>query len=330
MSDFDFNNKDKDKNQGQYYNNYGWQNDDFQNQHSDKQKKKRSLKVVAIVLCVAIFSVIIGLATVGVVGILHYGDGFVSGSAEPSQGVDQNKPSLTIIDPNPKAPDGKTDETAAGAASGSAAPIDMVTDGNVKELTIPEIAAKIKPAVVGIISKMNVQGFLGQSTGTGIVMTSDGYIITNQHVIDSSSDVKVVMENGDEYPATIVGQDSKSDLAVLKIDAKDLSFADFGNSDKVVVGELAVAVGNPMGLELAGSVTAGIISAINRDLTVEDRVMTLIQTDASINKGKFRRASCGINTGLSSASTRSRSARATWKGWDLRSPSTRQNPSSTL
>ena len=134
------------------------------------------------------------------------------------------------------------------------------------------------------------------ATGSGIVMSSDGYIITNAHVIyDTESDyqmgkatsVSVVMgENHDqEYEAEIVGYDVQTDLAVLKIDAEGLTPAEFGNSDDLNVGELVVAIGNPLGFELYGTTTCGIVSAVNREVQLEDRTMTLIQTDAAINSG---------------------------------------------
>lgn len=152
-------------------------------------------------------------------------------------------------------------------------------------LTAVQAIKKAKTSVVGIVSTVNRNGFLGKSTGSGIIMTSDGYIITNQHVVADASNVMVVFEDGKESPATIIGQDKKSDLAVLKIEDKNLPAAEFGNSDNLEVGESVIAIGNPLGLELFGTSTGGMISAINRDITIEDRVLTLIQTDASVNEG---------------------------------------------
>lgn len=151
-------------------------------------------------------------------------------------------------------------------------------------LSVSQIAKKVTPSVVGVLSQIR-DSFGQTATGSGIVMSEDGYIITNNHVIQGASSIKVVLNDGNQYTAKVVGADAKTDLAVLKIDAKGLTYAEFGNSDALEVGELAVAIGNPAGLELQGTVTSGIISAINRDITVEDRVMTLIQTDASINPG---------------------------------------------
>ncbi|MGI6040477.1 MAG: S1C family serine protease [Eubacteriales bacterium] len=152
-------------------------------------------------------------------------------------------------------------------------------------LTVPEIAEKVMPSVVGIVS--SVQSMYGTSSfsGTGIIMSTDGYIITNNHVIESAQDISVTLMDGSEHKAQLVGRDSRSDLAVIKIDVDNLVAAEFGDSDALKVGELAVAIGNPLGLDLMGTVTDGIISAINRDVVVEERTMTLIQTNAAINSG---------------------------------------------
>ena len=129
-------------------------------------------------------------------------------------------------------------------------------------LTVPEIAEKVMPSVVGIVS--SVQSMYGTSSfsGTGIIMSTDGYIITNNHVIESAQDISVTLMDGSEHKAQLVGRDSRSDLAVIKIDVDNLVAAEFGDSDALKVGELAVAIGNPLGLDLMGTVTDGIISAI--------------------------------------------------------------------
>lgn len=177
-------------------------------------------------------------------------------------------------------------------------------------LTIPEIAAKVGPSVVGVINKTQVTAqkywdpfngkyyygmdstedgeMVEQGSGSGIIISEDGYIVTNQHVIDGASEVEVVLNTGTAYTATIVGQDTKTDLAVLKIEPTDdepLTAAVLGDSTELEVGEPAVAIGNPMGMEFSGSVTAGIISAVNRTMTIENRTYNLIQTDAAINSG---------------------------------------------
>lgn len=158
-------------------------------------------------------------------------------------------------------------------------------------LDVTQIADKVGPSVVGIVNNRTVTSwwdggtYQQQGSGSGIIISEDGYIITNSHVIEGATSVDVVLNSGEEYPATVIGQDVKTDLAVLKIDAKGLPAAELGKSSDLRVGELAVAIGNPLGLEFQGSVTAGVISALNRTMDVEGRQYTLVQTDAAINPG---------------------------------------------
>lgn len=164
-------------------------------------------------------------------------------------------------------------------------------DTDNEELSIPEIVKKAKPSVVGISSTFNDGG----GTGTGIIISKDGYIITNAHVVQNyvkdvtfnAKSIIVVLSDHSEHEAQLIGTDTKTDLAVIKINSagNDLPFAELGNSDKLQEGELAVAIGNPLGFELYGSTTCGIISALNRTITIADRKMTLIQTDAAVNPG---------------------------------------------
>ncbi len=158
------------------------------------------------------------------------------------------------------------------------------------------IAQKAGPSIVGVqidYVTQSVFGSLEQSSeeGSGIIYSEDGYIITNYHVIESainnsSAKVYVTLADSDEQlEASIIGSDETTDLAVIKIDKTGLTPAEFGSSSELKVGELAVAIGNPLGQELAGSVTGGYISALNRKLTADGRTYKLIQTDAAINPG---------------------------------------------
>ena len=123
------------------------------------------------------------------------------------------------------------------------------------------------------------------STGTGVVLTADGYIITNSHVVEDAGTVRVRLTDGEEYPAMIIGSDAVSDLAVLYIECNGLTPATFGNSDSLRVGDAVAAIGDPMGVQFHGTMTDGIVSAINRNVTVSGRTMTLIQTNAALNSG---------------------------------------------
>lgn len=187
------------------------------------------------------------------------------------------------------------------AASGEAyhSMLELANKGS--EMSVPDIVKKVKPSVVGVSSEFVIDsGFSYLSgtsigTGTGIVMSEDGYIITNAHVVVTSEygtkitakKVTVVLSDQSEHEAEIIGADTKTDLAVLKIDTEgvDLVPAEFGNSDELEEGELAVAIGNPLGFELYGSTTCGIISALNRTITTDNDSLSLIQTDAAINPG---------------------------------------------
>ncbi|MEG1858040.1 MAG: trypsin-like peptidase domain-containing protein [Pseudoflavonifractor sp.] len=148
-------------------------------------------------------------------------------------------------------------------------------------MTLQEIYAKCAPSIVSILTTKSTGG----ASGTGVVLTGDGYIITNYHVIEGGSAVDVVLSDGEKYPALLVGGDGQSDLAVLKIEAQGLPAAEFGDSDALQVGDTAVAIGNPLGEELRGTMTSGIISAIERNVRVDGNEMNLIQTTAALNSG---------------------------------------------
>lgn len=153
-----------------------------------------------------------------------------------------------------------------------------------KKKSAEDIAKQVRPSVVGIIQYR--KGLIKEAgEGSGIIMNTQGDIITNNHVVEGASSLRVVTSDGKNLPASVVGRDSRTDLAVIKVSGKGLSAAKFGNSDQSLVGEPVVAIGNPSGLLLAGSVTGGIISAINRNIDVGNGPMNLIQTDAAINPG---------------------------------------------
>lgn len=148
-------------------------------------------------------------------------------------------------------------------------------------MSLQDIYKKMIPSVVSITAI----GDSGTSTGTGIVMTEDGYIITNYHVVTTARQVRVLLSDGNEYYASSVGGDETSDLMVLKINAEGLTPAEFGDSTTAEVGDTVVAIGDPLGTELRGTMTDGIICGIQRDISVEDRTMTLMQTNAALNSG---------------------------------------------
>lgn len=293
MNDFDYSNGN---NNGQNQNGYnGWQpmgqfdnkptvppqanaNGEYSWNFADygggaKPKKRSAAKVV--------FSILGGFLSVAVVGFAIYGVVALIGNTDISA-----PPAVTDSAEN-------DDNNALAEEDASGLKISDVPDTTANdsvslngELSTQQIYQKVNPSVVGIVSYVQSGGWNSSSQGSGIIMSSDGYIITNAHVIKSTQGVKAVLSNGEEYEATVIGSDSKTDLAVLKIEADNLTPAEFGNSDQTVVGEKVVAIGNPGGLEFAGSISQGIVSAVNRPLKSSTGItMECIQTDAAINPG---------------------------------------------
>ncbi|MDR2132178.1 MAG: trypsin-like peptidase domain-containing protein [Clostridiales Family XIII bacterium] len=167
-----------------------------------------------------------------------------------------------------------------------AAALDAAGDSAMR---VPEVAAAVKRSVVEITTETVMRnGRMGQlisaGAGSGVVVSADGFIATNYHVVYGARSIAVRLADGTEYAAEIKAVDAKTDLAVLKIGATGLTPAVFGDSSKIAVGDAAIAVGNPLG-ELGGTVTSGIISALDREITIDGETMSLLQTDAAINFG---------------------------------------------
>ena len=196
-----------------------------------------------------------------------------------SDGADNNSSSVSATAVNSNLPSVNISSPSATSTSAN--------DG----LSGEEIYAKVSPSVVSIQAVNLTSGEGG--TGSGVIMSADGYIITNNHVVvDENTGVQqdkitVYMSDGTSFPTEVIGLDEQTDLAVLKIDpaGTTLTPAEFGDSNSLQVGEEVYAIGSPGGLELANTITGGHISALNRDITIDDRVMSLIQTDAAINPG---------------------------------------------
>lgn len=255
--------------------------------YDKKPKKEKKQRVWLAAICSALTA---SIFTAGVFGVgMHY--------MQKNMNTPQASPVTSTTTTTPSSDSSEQDAQLAAYRSGK------------RILTIPQIAEQVGPSVVGVINKTTLSSqkyfdpFSGryyysndpsqdgqtveQGSGSGIIIKDDGYIVTNQHVIEGASEISVILNTGDEFTAKLIGQDTKTDLAILKIDpgTTKLTVATLGDSTTVQVGELAVAIGNPMGQEFSGSVTAGIISAINRTMTIEDRTYNLLQTDAAINNG---------------------------------------------
>ncbi len=272
----------------------------YENNSSPKKPKKHTgLKVIAFVLSM----VVVGGGSVQVYKYmnadkLQVSDFDSNSDTEPSKAlVQQSLPESSV--------------TTSAESEDIPSLIDIASRTDAKSL--PDIVDTIMPSVVGVASTFEYtpdyssMGGWGwgfgtpqqaetqeiHATGTGIVMSEDGYIITNAHVICDDSEyncgeateVSVVFSDESEHDAKIIAYDTETDLAVLKVNETGLTPAEFGDSDDLRVGELVIAVGNPLGFELFGSVTSGIVSAKNRKIDINEKSMTLIQTDAAINSG---------------------------------------------
>ena len=213
-----------------------------------------------------------------------------SKQAEPEQAKQPIPSPSASAQTETAAPQQTTQQPTQGAYVGSGTKLNIVSSQESSDTTfsdeegalcLQDIYSSVIDSVVSISSMTSS----GTSSGTGIIMSSDGYVITNHHVITGALVISVLTNDNQEYEAALVGSDEMSDLAVLKIDARGLQAAEFGDSSKLRVGDSVVAIGDPLGVQLRGTMTNGIISAINRDLTVGDRTMTLIQTNAALNNG---------------------------------------------
>lgn len=160
---------------------------------------------------------------------------------------------------------------------------------NMTNTDLSEIVASVENSVVEVYTEsVKYNSFYGEyvtsGAGSGVIMTADGYIITNNHVISGARSIRVALHDGSDYEAVLIGKDADLDIAVLKIDAEGLSYATFGESSSLKVGQTCIAIGNPLGT-LGGTVTTGVISSLSRDITIDGKRMTLLQTDTTINPG---------------------------------------------
>lgn len=313
-----YNNNNENENKDIYNapeNSYSYSSD---TENTEKPHKKRSfLKAVAFILSL----VIVGAGSVQVYKYTEKNpkiSTIENDSSEESENSEESEESESVNAV------GNTNPTSSESEQLPSL-IDLASRKNA--ISVPDIVENSMPSVVGVSAtfeytqqSIDIWGFGTPSnqtreikgTGTGIIMTDDGYIITNAHVVYDTSEyncgdaksVSVVLSDETEYEAKVMGRDVETDIAVLKIDAKNLKAAEFGDSNDLKVGELVIAIGNPLGFELFGSVTSGIISAIDREITVNEKQMKLIQTDAAINSGNSGGPllnSCGQVIGINSS-----------------------------
>lgn len=254
---------------------YQWNFESYDNAVKQKgkgPKGNRGLRVFAGLIAAVFALAVLGFSGYGVYSLISNENGGLTNqisSAGGNLGANSNSVQINVAQ--------RGDEVSSSTVS---------SDG---VLTTTQVAAKMKPSVVGVVQYQRTSSLLMATEptgeGSGIIISSDGYIITNAHVIDGADYVEVVLDNGDTYEAEVVGSDIKTDIAVLKIDASNLVAAEIGDSDDLQEGEMVMAIGNPGGLQ--GSVTYGYVSALNRPVSTENGGYTMdcIQTDAAINPG---------------------------------------------
>lgn len=259
------------------------------NEEKNRNKKKRNgIRVgIAVLLSCVVMATVIGLFA----GVLLANRYLISRDMEKAAAVDEIAPTSApaavqeeskekneIVAPAEIKP-AEASETTASSAS------QFAYNGVYSRAQICEIAA---PSVVGIdvVTPVSFYGRIYESegSGSGVILTSDGYIATCAHVVEDATKITVILNDDTEYEAKLVGKDSRNDLAIIKIEAANLTAAEIGDSDMLTVGEDVIAIGNPLG-ELRGTATSGIISALRRPVTVEKVNMELIQTDAAISPG---------------------------------------------
>ena len=263
-----------------YYNNdnFNYSQDNTNNLYQPApmkpaKKKSGSGKIVAMALC---FSLLGGaLGTGGTYLALHNSNSSSSAVTTETKAQTEKEPVMATAKEDNTTAESKIENYNQAASEKT-------------KLTAAEVYNNNVNSTVGITTSITTN-YLGYKTasaasGSGFIISKDGYIVTNHHVIEDANKITVTLYDGKAYEAELIGSDASSDIAVLKIDANDLKPVTIGSSTSLVVGEEVTAIGNPLG-ELTFSLTKGVVSALDRTVTIENKVMTLIQTDTAINSG---------------------------------------------
>jgi serine protease Do len=227
------------------------------------QEKKSRKSLWVFLTCMAVVLILAGTAmAMNGLFVSKTPADSAAGSQEQTNDTDEEKVSI------PKYPFGQGAEMTMAEFHGDA-------------LTAQEVYARVNPAVVTVMAELGY----GTSVGTGVIFRQDGYVLTNFHVVAGSGSCNIALADGQTFEAKYVGGDSGNDVAVLKLEGEDFPTAEIGSSDILTVGDQVFAIGNPLGVQFRGTFTNGIVSAIDRDVKVKGRTMTLIQTDAALNAG---------------------------------------------
>ena len=257
-----------------------WENSSWQTGSTQPPKNRGGLMALMLILVIFLCGII---AVLGILNIRLFQKlqtqqenelsiSFTTSATVPTE-------TAAIVETEPAIAAYSEEEPASMDLQQSQASIDNVPVSG--GMSLQDIYTKCIPSVVSISCTAGHSG----STGTGVIFSSNGYIVTNAHVVKNAVTIEVLLTDNRILEAQVVGSDEISDLAVLRIAANDLTPAQFGNSTNLRVGDTVVAIGDPLGVEFRGTYTNGIVSAINRDVDVDGRTMTLIQTNAALNSG---------------------------------------------
>lgn len=272
------------QNQNTEYQPYGQQYPSQPDGQPPKKKMGGGLKVFLLIIGVLAALFVLGFCIYGIY-MTSQQRGSLKDSGRSSTSSSQQLPGnggSTSSEPKSAVSGNGTDPNSSGLV--------IENQPSTNELSAKEVYNKVAPSVVSVITSLQSSSASSSdmSQGSGIVATKNGYIITNAHVVNYSKSyqVKVILYNKKQYKGVVVGYDKTTDLAIIKIDANDLTPATFGNADNLSVGDWVMAIGNPAGVEFSSSLTRGIVSALNRSVaTYSASGMTYIQTDAAINPG---------------------------------------------
>ena len=253
-----------------------------QNEHKNPKKKNGvGGRMVALLVAVALVASIGGSALTTVINN-------ISRKNEEANAKAQETMSAQTVEPAQDDSQDTATENSSYSLEKSALPKSLSSNDTGKSLTPKEVYAMNVNATVGIATQIttNVWGQVASASasGSGFILTSDGYVVTNNHVVEGATSVTVKLYNGDEYDAEVVGTDEMNDVALLKIDATGLQAVTIGDSDQIEVGEEVIAIGNPLG-ELTFTMTAGVVSALDREINTDGKPINMLQTDVAINSG---------------------------------------------
>ena len=253
-----------------------------QDQNHNHNKKNTGIggRMIALLVAVALVASIGGSVLTNVISNISRKNEEANKASETMSSQD--------VESSTDEQDAQSEEADGYTLEKSQLPTSLSSNDTGKSLTPKEVYAMNVNACVGIATQIttNVWGQVASASasGSGFILTSDGYVVTNNHVVEDATSVTVKLYNGDEYDATIVGTDEMNDVALLKIDATGLQAVTVGDSDQIEVGEEVIAIGNPLG-ELTFTMTAGVVSALDREINTDGKPINMLQTDVAINSG---------------------------------------------